>query len=271
MKPRVLAAACALAAGLCGVSALAATAGSSDTDRQLALRKFQFEQMLAFQRARGAAMVPRSPYDPMPRLTLPDAKTQFQRAGGKLIVPQTLSTQDLLLERAIAKTYEKMLLGPGSGCCPCITAGSCNNSLFCDGVEVCTSGNCAHGTAVACNDGNPCTNDSCTENTDTCSFTPVPPPPVVAQLDLRRSAPGSVVATLTWSASAGATSYNVYRGTNTNLSNLACFLSGVTSTTQNDDGATPAKAFYLITSKACFESGLGNGNPSPRPAPPGCP
>src|SRR6185295_8424605 len=105
---------------------------------------------------------------------------------------------------------------------------SCTNSLFCDGVKVCTSGNCAHGTAVACNDGNPCTNDSCTENTDTCSFTPVPPPPVVAQLSLRRSAPGSVVATLTWSASAGATTYNVYRGTNANLSNLACFLSGLT-------------------------------------------
>ena len=267
MKRKALAVACALAAGLCGLSTFAETSDSSDASRALALRKFQFEQMLAFQRARGDKVVPNSPYDPMPLLKPLDAKTQFERMGGKL-VPAPPSN-DQLLEQAIAKTYLKMLTG--GGCCPCVAAASCNNGFFCDGAEVCTSGNCELGPA-ACNDGNPCTNDSCTENTDTCSFTPVPPPAAVATLGVRRSAPGSNVSTMTWSAVAGATSYNVYRGTASNLGNLACFLPGLTGTTQNDDGAIPTSAFYLlVTSKACSESSLGSGNPSPRPAPPGCP
>jgi fibronectin type 3 domain-containing protein len=94
----------------------------------------------------------------------------------------------------------------------------------------------------------------------------------VAQLNVSRSAPLSSVATLTWSAATGATSYNVYRGASANLGDLACFLPGVTGLTHNDDGALPVGAFYyLVTSKACTESGLGPASPSPRPAPPGCP
>jgi len=39
-----------------------------------------------------------------------------------------------------------------------------------------------------------------------------------------------------------------------NLANLACFQSGLTGTSQNDDGALPAQVFYyLVTSKACSE------------------
>jgi len=268
VRPRIVALAAALAAVLCGLSTPAATADPSDSARENALRRFQFEQMLAFQRARGAAMVPKSPYDAMPQLKSLDATTQFTQAGGKLV--PTAPTNDQLLQQAIEATYRQMLFP--SICCPCIDATSCNNGFFCDGVEICdASGNCALGPA-ACNDNNPCTNDSCTENTDTCSFTPLPPPPVVAQLNVNRSAPASPVATLAWSAVSGASSYNVYRGTLANLANLACFQSGLTGTSQNDDGAIPTTVFYyLVTSKACSESGLGSGNPSPRPAPPGCP
>ena len=268
MKSRSLAAACALAAGLCGLSTPAATADEVHASRELALRRFQFEQMLAFQRARGDKVVPNSPYDPMPQTKLPDAKAQFKKIGGKLV--PTPPTNDQLLQQAIAKTFQQML--GGGGCCPCAGAASCNDSLFCNGVEICDgTGNCGYG-APACNDGNPCTNDSCTENTDTCTFTPVPPPAEVAQLNLSRSAPGSAVATLSWSAVGGASSYNIYRSSAANLGGLSCFQSGITGTSQNDNGAVPAGAFYfLVTSKACFESSLGPGKPGSRPPAPGCP
>jgi hypothetical protein len=267
VKPRIVAAACALAAGLCVLSTLAATAEESDASRELALRRFQFEQMLAFQRARGDKVVANSPYDPMPRMRLPDAKAQLEGAGGKLV--PTSPTNDQLLEQAIAKTFRQML--GGGDCCPCAATGQCSDGLFCTGVEVCAAGLCAYG-SPPCNDGDPCTIDSCTENTDTCTFTPVPPPAEVAQLNLSRSAPFSTVATLSWSGVSGATSYNIYRGASRALGDLSCFQSGLTGTSQNDDGAQPAVAFYyLVSSQACGVSSLGTGNPNPRPPAPSCP
>jgi hypothetical protein len=256
-----------LAAGLCGVSTLAATAEETDASRANALRKFQFEQLLAFEHARGDNLVAKSPYDPIPRMQLPDAKAQFEKLGGKLA--PTAPTNDQLLQQAIAKTFQQML--GGGGCCPCAGAASCNNSLFCDGVEVCdATGNCAHG-SPACNDGNPCTIDSCTENTDTCTFPPVPPPAEVAQLNVTRAAPLSTVASLSWSSVSGASSYNIYRGASRNLGDLVCFQSGVTLTSQNDDGVRPAVAFYyLVSSQACGVSSLGPGKPT-RPPAPTCP
>lgn len=268
MSLRAVAVACALAAGLGGASTLAATSDRNDPSRELAQRRFQFEQMLAFLRARGDAVVPKSPYDTLPRTKLSEAELQFERAGGKRVpLPPT---NDQLFEQSIARTYHQMML-VGGGCCPCSAAGSCNDGLFCNGVETCAAGNCAPGPA-ACNDGNPCTSDSCTENTDTCLFTPVPPPAAVAQLNVSRSAPGSPVANLVWTAVSGASTYNVYRGTAANLSNLACFQSGLTGTSQSDGGTIPSAAFYfLVTSKACGESSLGTGKPNPRPPAPGCP
>ena len=102
---------------------------------------------------------------------------------------------------------------------------------------------------------------------------PQPPPPAeVASLNLSRSAPASPVATLAWSGVSDATSYNVFRGTLAGLGDLACFTTGVTGTSSNDDGAVPAKAYYyLVASVACGQSGLGSGQPGPRPLPPTCP
>jgi hypothetical protein len=267
VKLRALATACALAVGLCGLPARADTTEATGLSREDALRKFQWEQALEYLRARGDKVVPNSPYDPMPLSKPLDAKTQFERMGGKLV--PSAPTHDQLLQQAIAKTFRQML--GGFGCCPCVTAGSCSDSLFCTGVEICdATSNCAHG-PTACNDGNPCTQDLCTENTDTCSF-PTITPAAVAQLNLARSAPLSPVATLAWSGVSGANSYNIYRGTAKNLSNLTCFIRSIPATSQNDDGAIPAGAFYyLVTSMACAESDLGSGNPNPRPPAPGCP
>ncbi len=49
--------------------------------------------------------------------------------------------------------------------------GSCDDGLFCNGVESCSAvNNCQAGTPVVCNDGVGCTNDSCNEGSDSCDF-----------------------------------------------------------------------------------------------------
>jgi hypothetical protein len=50
---------------------------------------------------------------------------------------------------------------------------SCDNGLYCDGAETCDALlDCQAGTAVDCNDGVGCTNDSCNEGTDSCDNLP---------------------------------------------------------------------------------------------------
>lgn len=57
---------------------------------------------------------------------------------------------------------------------------SCNNPLFCDGVEKCeplASGSdpltgCVAGIAPVCDDGTACTTDGCDESNDSCAYTP---------------------------------------------------------------------------------------------------
>ncbi|MFN2427352.1 MAG: hypothetical protein ABR587_13000, partial [Candidatus Binatia bacterium] len=46
----------------------------------------------------------------------------------------------------------------------------CNNSLFCDGTEICSPWGCTPGTAPDCNDGLVCTTDSCVEQSDKCLY-----------------------------------------------------------------------------------------------------
>jgi len=49
---------------------------------------------------------------------------------------------------------------------------SCNNGNACDGVETCVAGVCQPGAPLNCDDGKPCTSDSCTASTG-CVHTPV--------------------------------------------------------------------------------------------------
>ncbi len=64
---------------------------------------------------------------------------------------------------------------PSSGCASVATPGaSCADADLCDGGEVCdASGACVAGTALDCDDGNPCTADAC-DMTTGCSHTPTP-------------------------------------------------------------------------------------------------
>ncbi|MCH8147332.1 MAG: S8 family serine peptidase, partial [Planctomycetes bacterium] len=53
--------------------------------------------------------------------------------------------------------------------CNCTSDATCADGAFCNGVETCDAfGNCQGGTAVDCNDGVSCTDDSCNEGTDSC-------------------------------------------------------------------------------------------------------
>lgn len=46
-------------------------------------------------------------------------------------------------------------------CVACLTDAHCSDSDACDGEEVCQGGTCAEGVPPDCDDGNPCTDDSC--------------------------------------------------------------------------------------------------------------
>jgi cohesin domain-containing protein len=75
----------------------------------------------------------------------------------------------------------------------------------------------------------------------------------VANMTVSRAA-GSTIATLGWDVHPGATAYNLYRGSSRDLSDLACFASGIGSTTTQDDGALPPLGgayFYLVTARTC--------------------
>jgi len=61
---------------------------------------------------------------------------------------------------------------PPGATCVCTTDASCNNGLYCDGVEHCVGGVCEGGTAVFCVDSFACTVDTCNESTDSCLFVP---------------------------------------------------------------------------------------------------
>jgi hypothetical protein len=48
----------------------------------------------------------------------------------------------------------------------------CDDGLYCNGTEACGAAGCESGAAVDCNDGVPCTLDSCNESSDSCDNTP---------------------------------------------------------------------------------------------------
>ena len=57
--------------------------------------------------------------------------------------------------------------------CDCLSDGECEDTLFCTGTETCDAhGHCQDGTAVHCDDGVACTDDSCNEGTDSCDNVP---------------------------------------------------------------------------------------------------
>ncbi|UCE59670.1 MAG: S8 family serine peptidase [Phycisphaerales bacterium] len=56
----------------------------------------------------------------------------------------------------------------GDFCYDCGGDPDCDDGVYCNGAETCVGGTCQAGTAVDCNDGVGCTDDSCNEGTDSC-------------------------------------------------------------------------------------------------------
>lgn len=62
---------------------------------------------------------------------------------------------------------------PGSGCTHVNASGACEDGDLCTAGETCQDGQCRGGAATPCDDGNPCTQDSCDPATGSCVFKPV--------------------------------------------------------------------------------------------------
>ncbi len=90
------------------------------------------------------------------------------------------------------------------------------------------------------------------------SGTPLPPPPL-APTSLTPTA-GNAQIGLTWTASATATSYNVYRGTSAGAESSTPVATGVTGTSYTDTGLTNGQAYaYVVTAvNAGGQSALSN-------------
>jgi hypothetical protein len=142
----------------------------------------------------------------------------------------------------------------------CVYSSDCWDSDFCDGLEVCLFGRCAAGSPPACGDGDPCTLDYCSAQTDACAHDPITEPGEVGGLLLARSGSVASIAVLTWYAQPPSDDYNVYRGQFSDLGGLACYQADIIGTTLDDDGTVAASGLfvYLVTGYGCGgESTLG--------------
>ncbi len=136
-------------------------------------------------------------------------------------------------------------------CVQCTVNGDCDDGQFCNGPESCQLNACVDG-IDPCDDGDSCTLDSCGEGPDECTNVAPPVPLEVSSLLLGRSTPA--VAVLTWDPRPEATSYDVYRGTLHDASDLVCFITGLPTPTTPDDGLVPAPGevlYYVITAVNC--------------------
>ena len=136
-------------------------------------------------------------------------------------------------------------------CVECQQSVDCDDGTFCNGAESCQAGACVAGTDP-CDDSDACTVDTCGEILDQCMHVAPPVPQEVSGLLLGRSTPA--VAALTWDPRPEATSYDVYRGTLRDASDLVCFLTGLESTTVEDDGLVPTPGmvlYYVVTAVNC--------------------
>ncbi|MFH1108834.1 MAG: DNRLRE domain-containing protein [Planctomycetota bacterium] len=65
----------------------------------------------------------------------------------------------------------------------CVDNEDCDDDNVCNGIETCQGGSCIAGTPLNCNDGNPCTNDTCNALSG-CAHAPVPNGTSCADSDL---------------------------------------------------------------------------------------
>jgi hypothetical protein len=175
-------------------------------------------------------------------------------------------------------------------CSLCSSSATCDDGLVCDGLEYCdtTAGRCRVSPAPPCDDGNPCTADSCDVSGNVCVHSPISPPGEVGPTVMVSHDPATGLTTLSWSAATGAAHSNCYRGTIPSGTmggripgpyDHACFESadaaGDGDTVSADSAVPPAgTAYYYLTSgeNSCAEGPLGfASNLTPRPNVQPCP
>jgi hypothetical protein len=95
--------------------------------------------------------------------SIPTTSAQFS-VGGAYTLRLTANDGSLVSSDDLS-----VVVGTAAGC---TTSASCNDGLYCNGVETCVAGSCQAGSPVNCGDGIACTNDSCNETTDSCTHAP---------------------------------------------------------------------------------------------------
>jgi hypothetical protein len=81
---------------------------------------------------------------------------------------------------------------------------------------------------------------------------PLQPPVEVQNLSLDRESTVSAVVTLSWDPVADAEAYNLYGGSQPDLTGLSCLASDLAQTSAQDDGSPPSPLqVYLVTATNC--------------------
>ena len=140
----------------------------------------------------------------------------------------------------------------------CYVDTNCADGVFCNGTEVCLSNTCNPGSLPSCDDAEPCTTDYCDTGPDACAHDPLLDPGEIQNLILTK-VPATAIASLSWADQSAADQYNVYRGEQTDLSDLTCYAI-VNTNSMDDEGDLPAENLfeYLVSSVGCgSESTLG--------------
>ncbi len=135
----------------------------------------------------------------------------------------------------------------------CYVDANCLDGLFCNGVESCSiGGTCSSGAPPSCDDADPCTADSCSNGLSSCVYDPMPDPGEVTSLTLSKL-PLDTVATLTWTDQIAAEYFDIYRGERPDMSDMACYQTGIAATSFDDDGTIGADGLYeyLVNSIGC--------------------
>ena len=154
------------------------------------------------------------------------------------------------------------LYGVQIGPIACHLNNDCSDSILCNGLELCTDGQCQPGPPPSCSDSDSCTIDSCDQVADACIHRPTGPGEV-GGVSMELQDLMTTIALLDWDPQVPADYFNLYRGQAGSLGDLACFAAGVIGTSTNDDGALPPNGLfiYLLTAYACQkEATLGTGS-----------
>lgn len=138
----------------------------------------------------------------------------------------------------------------------------CGSGSWCVGQPTCDFNHCQPGKTRDCSDGDDCTDDTCDSSLEQCLHDWVQPPGEASGLILSKG-PGSTIATLTWDDQVDEEWYNVYRGENPWLDDLACYEPDIVGTSVDDDGTVAPSGLYvhLVTADHhCGEGHLGFGS-----------